>query len=167
MGHGVRHIERRGAAVLAAASLLAVGCGGGSAHTSSPTSTESQRPLSKVEYAAAVHRICDKLNQQEKGGDLSSMSAVAKSGDRAVELERARANRIAGVKPPSQVEALAQSFVDQLRARVGKIREMIEAATEHDSDKFFVAHVGFDGLFAGILKDEHAIGFYCFRKNGA
>ena len=95
------------------------------------------------------------------------MSAVAKNGDRAVELERARADQIARVKPPSQVEALAQSFVDQLRTRVGKIREMIEAAKEHDSDNFFVAHVGFDALFAGILKDEYAIGFYCFRTKGS
>ena len=114
--------------LVAVASLLAAGCGGGKSRNAAYAG-------SKTEFAKALDSICAATNEAGKSLDLSSMSALAANGDQAQELLSSMAEKIDNLEPPDEVKTQTESFVEGLRNEADKFGEVTQAAKDGDEDK--------------------------------
>jgi predicted small secreted protein len=118
--------------LVVAAALLATGCGGGGGGGGTTT-------LSKDEFASKITKICTEGRQKitDLKISLSSVSTIAKSGDKAVDLESEQIDKFKSLaaQAPDEIKAKVDDFVAKAETSRDKLRELVDAAKKGDAAK--------------------------------
>ena len=136
--------------LVAAAALVAAGCGG--------KSRDKAYSGSKATYAAALDTICAATNKAGKSIDLSSTEKIAANGDQAKDLLDKMANKIDGIQAPDEVKTQAQSFVDGLKNEAKDFGELADAAKNSDETKIKAIQGELQSEAAATSEDARFIG---------
>jgi hypothetical protein len=112
--------------------LLVAGCGGGGGGGGTTT-------LSKDDFAARITKVCTEGRQKiaNLGISLSSISGIAKAGDKAVDLENEQIDKFKSLKAqaPDEIQAEVDDFIAKAETSRDKLTELVDAAKEGDATK--------------------------------
>jgi hypothetical protein len=133
--------------LVAAAALVAAGCGGG-----------GNKPLSKAAYAAKADAICAAAQAKGKSLDLSSTEKIASNGDEAKDILDELANKVDALDPPDELKDSAKSFVDGLRQEAGQFGDLTQAAKDGDTAKIQEIQGKLQSESAATSEDARFIG---------
>ena len=116
--------------LIAAGTIVAAGCGGGGGGGGTTT-------LSKDEFASRITKVCTEGKQKisDLKISLSSVSTIATSGDKAVNLENEQIDKFKSLKgqAPDEIESKVDDFIAKAETSRDKLKELIEAAKNGDA----------------------------------
>jgi hypothetical protein len=119
-------------ALVAAATLVAAGCGGGGGGGGTTT-------LSKDEFASRITKVCTEGKQKiaDLKISLSSVSTIAKSGDKVVDLESEQIDKFKNLKSqaPDEIKSNVDDFIAKAETSRDKLNELVQAAKNGDAAK--------------------------------
>jgi hypothetical protein len=115
-------------AVVAAAVLVAAGCGG--------SSRNKAYAGSKAAYAAAMNTICRTVNaRQATLGRPTSVSDFVEKESVLLETTKAAEKKLKSLVPPDEIKSNAEHFISVVDQLNGKVGDAIDAAEVNDQEK--------------------------------